>query len=69
MAFQNHEQFDRDEGLMRGREEAQSVYLSQPIWRLTPGGVEIFPSDGGSAGPEVLPGKSPPLDSSPYNIS
>lgn len=31
---------------MRGKEDTQSVYLSQPIWRLVPGGAGIFPMRG-----------------------
>lgn len=53
---------------MRRREEAQSVYLFQPIWGLVPGGVGIFPSDRGSGAPEILPGKAPP-ESSPWDTS
>ena len=54
--------FDRDKVLMRGKEDTQSVYLSQPIWRLVPGGAGIFPNEGDSADPEILPGMSPPWD-------
>lgn len=41
---------------MRGKEDTQSVYLSQPIWRLVLEGAGIFPSRGDSADPEILPG-------------
>lgn len=53
--------------MTREREEALSIYLSQPIWGLGPGGAGIFPNDGGSADPEILPGTSPP-ESSPWDI-
>lgn len=59
--------FDGDKGMTREREEALSIYLSQPIWGLGPGGAGIFPNDGGSADPEILPGTSPP-ESSPWDI-